>query len=769
MVTMLEQDGALQIENCQLQIGEPRRKTVNSDQSGLERWDGLRHEWSRSPILMNGNSLPHGAAGRGIRVGHEKRMNPEIREFIGRSAYCQREVRTLAGMLPADNAALDALIGETVVTSDQREFLFLVMAALSAGRPVSARHLALGTVLIPDPWTLGGIVTHMQGDIATPLVEAVRNVFLPPNIVANALFLAAHWHEEHSGGKLPGPLIGAARVAVRNKTNGQADWALLHAVALISGDEGLYTLVLENRGLKKGDATLEEWNKGVKKLGDNTLDIWRRDPIGLVPEKHQAELATANTMRRAVSRIGRNEPCPCGSGKKYKHCCIEKDQERLRHSTEIAGMTEAELHANPEPFLTAVRIEQYQGHEVARFDPRKIAPGLHVDFLAKLCRCKLLDAVVEAMEKLGYRDELKEPWEQISLRVARAGRKDLVERMMKLNPEGGTKTHDGHLLLMMAEADPVALNNHLMESVQRMLADDEVKELSNFAWALLQSRLCPLGILVARSLIPILPQQDAARLLTDILVARDLLLLPPDEPFSDIMDKRFLDQRPDEGKDAEALREALRKLDAKVQEVQRYKESVQRLQKEVARREQLATTSATTVIAPKAPVDAKALEELRQKVQTLKSSLKERHQERNTLRQELQKAHTDLDSLRQKAAAPVPAGNGPETDREEDWLLPQDAPENQPVRVIEFPRNFQDSLASLPRSVARGTLTMLGRLAAGEPAAFVGAVRLKACPGIMRHRIGIDFRLLFRLLPDRVQVVDLIPRQDLERKIKTLV
>jgi hypothetical protein len=25
-----------------------------------------------------------------------------------------------------------------------------------------------------------------------------------------------------------------------------------------------------------------------------------------------------------VSSIGRNEPCPCGSGKKYKHCCATK-------------------------------------------------------------------------------------------------------------------------------------------------------------------------------------------------------------------------------------------------------------------------------------------------------------------------------------------------------------------------------------------------------------------------------------------------------------
>jgi SEC-C motif len=25
-------------------------------------------------------------------------------------------------------------------------------------------------------------------------------------------------------------------------------------------------------------------------------------------------------------KVGRNDPCPCGSGKKYKKCCLEKDQ-----------------------------------------------------------------------------------------------------------------------------------------------------------------------------------------------------------------------------------------------------------------------------------------------------------------------------------------------------------------------------------------------------------------------------------------------------------
>lgn len=27
-----------------------------------------------------------------------------------------------------------------------------------------------------------------------------------------------------------------------------------------------------------------------------------------------------------MAKIGRNDPCPCGSGKKYKQCCLAKDQ-----------------------------------------------------------------------------------------------------------------------------------------------------------------------------------------------------------------------------------------------------------------------------------------------------------------------------------------------------------------------------------------------------------------------------------------------------------
>lgn len=29
-------------------------------------------------------------------------------------------------------------------------------------------------------------------------------------------------------------------------------------------------------------------------------------------------------FKSAAPKVGRNDPCPCGSGKKYKHCCLAK-------------------------------------------------------------------------------------------------------------------------------------------------------------------------------------------------------------------------------------------------------------------------------------------------------------------------------------------------------------------------------------------------------------------------------------------------------------
>jgi len=44
----------------------------------------------------------------------------------------------------------------------------------------------------------------------------------------------------------------------------------------------------------------------------------------------------------AAKRPGRNEPCHCGSGKKYKQCCLANDEEADRRAR-----AEAAAHAAP--------------------------------------------------------------------------------------------------------------------------------------------------------------------------------------------------------------------------------------------------------------------------------------------------------------------------------------------------------------------------------------------------------------------------------------
>ncbi|HOY00415.1 SEC-C metal-binding domain-containing protein [Zoogloea sp.] len=33
------------------------------------------------------------------------------------------------------------------------------------------------------------------------------------------------------------------------------------------------------------------------------------------------ELQRATTIKRELPKFGRNDPCPCGSGKKFRKCC----------------------------------------------------------------------------------------------------------------------------------------------------------------------------------------------------------------------------------------------------------------------------------------------------------------------------------------------------------------------------------------------------------------------------------------------------------------
>jgi SEC-C motif len=49
----------------------------------------------------------------------------------------------------------------------------------------------------------------------------------------------------------------------------------------------------------------------------------------MLAKKNAAAVVRYTSLMTAQSsaRPGRNEPCHCGSGRKYKHCCLDKDNQ----------------------------------------------------------------------------------------------------------------------------------------------------------------------------------------------------------------------------------------------------------------------------------------------------------------------------------------------------------------------------------------------------------------------------------------------------------
>ncbi len=61
-----------------------------------------------------------------------------------------------------------------------------------------------------------------------------------------------------------------------------------------------------------------------------------------------------------MNKVGRNDPCPCGSGKKYKKCCIDMPDITEQELREV--LEQIKKDAPPEPHLNLVKSLVHQGY-----------------------------------------------------------------------------------------------------------------------------------------------------------------------------------------------------------------------------------------------------------------------------------------------------------------------------------------------------------------------------------------------------------------------
>lgn len=65
-------------------------------------------------------------------------------------------------------------------------------------------------------------------------------------------------------------------------------------------------------------------------------------------ELEEEQNPSLEAARKRIKESGRNEPCPCGSGSKYKHCCLATDEEIIN----TLG-----VHGRPSGVNHAMRID----------------------------------------------------------------------------------------------------------------------------------------------------------------------------------------------------------------------------------------------------------------------------------------------------------------------------------------------------------------------------------------------------------------------------
>jgi tetratricopeptide (TPR) repeat protein len=71
---------------------------------------------------------------------------------------------------------------------------------------------------------------------------------------------------------------------------------------------------------------------------------------------HSAELSHVASTAELLTKTGRNDPCPCGSGRKYKQCCQQRESAAALHGRGTAAVTAGRLEEGADLIRRAIDL-----------------------------------------------------------------------------------------------------------------------------------------------------------------------------------------------------------------------------------------------------------------------------------------------------------------------------------------------------------------------------------------------------------------------------
>jgi SEC-C motif len=574
---------------------------------------------------------------------------------------------------------------------------------------------------------------------------------------ALGLFVAAAWWMEHrKGAEPPRQILRAAIEFARGDNIPLLAVVILAGLATLLGPEA-------EKQLKAVAKKHKHFAVPNRRTVIDVMAALNRPFEARLHERRVTNLSSALPIRRAEDKIGVNAPCPCGSGKKHKRCCWEKAQARLRDSSHVPGVTRAELEADPHIGLSEARIQKMRVAEVLALDPLRLPEEMQWRYLLMLGIYKQHDKIAEVFYSLGVPEHLHKIWSQTFLFAIEDWQPELARKLLEAFPDAeeklGVKVHAGIRALLVGD-DPAKLIEQLRQSAEAGVKAGDVKDLTQLAVALLNSPYRAVGILFARGLLPIVDEDLVEDLYDCILAARAKLDLSPDDEFSEWMNEKAL--RKAREHETAAVQEAQDKLALTAREARRAKETNARLEREIAllKRKEHSRDEAKASTESFDPALCKIRELVMEKKQA-QALAREKGEAELKARRELERLTKENEVLKNAVNGGKEMAEEEEEGREEFEVSGK-----QPVRLIAFPRSFRSSLANAKGAAARAAMNRLGRIAAGEAAAFDKLKAIVALPGVIEARVSDRYRLFFSLLPNCVRVVDLIYRPDMDKKIE---
>jgi len=146
-----------------------------------------------------------------------------------------------------------------------------------------------------------------------------------------------------------------------------------------------------------------------------------------------------------MKKIGKNDPCPCGSGKKYKNCCLGKQDQKSEKNLAQQVMEEIREQLNNREFESLEEANEFVGHFMER---KQAVP--QIDFLGFSSEQihRMLHHPLETLEDMVRFNQALEPEAFLQIPVVKNSLFFLT-RLKQVEPLKGTTK--GNLPLAFAQ------------------------------------------------------------------------------------------------------------------------------------------------------------------------------------------------------------------------------------------------------------------------------------------------------------------------------